>query len=124
MSKVLDHSLPKPCKTCGRVLPPEAYRLALAKKSLPTARKTECKDCADQRLRYWRAANPQRVETYRSRYAETDRARHRAYSKRDTESLTDRYVAKVLGMPDAPAPLIDAKRAHIKVQRLLKDLTK
>lgn len=123
MSKVVDHSLPKPCKKCGLVLPPEAFNLALATKSLPGARKSECKKCQYAAHKQWAAENPEKVSALKGRYAESDRKRNREYSRKQVDELTDRYVTSTLRMDQKPPqPLIDIKREQLSLQRLTKEL--
>lgn len=109
-----------------------------------------CKDCrkvengSDSRRAYMRdyyAANPEKFNKPR----DTPRARRMAawrdlrlqnppttgvgegkskYALQQRELLSDEYVARVLRMrvDEAPARLIEAKREHLRLVRLLKEL--
>jgi hypothetical protein len=119
--KLVDYSLPRPCTTCGRTLPPEAFRRALCPGSKPEAKKSECKSCADERLRKWKAENPERVAAYQAKYRDSANARAKAASKRDVEQLTDRYVRRLLRNKDADADLVATKKAQVQLIRLIKE---
>lgn len=120
--KSVDYSKPRLCKTCGQIQSPESFRRALCPGSKPDARKSECKICADARLREWKEKNPQRVDSYRGRYKERQNQRAKEYSKREVESLSDRYVRRLLRMKDADFELVETKRAQIRLERLIKEM--
>jgi hypothetical protein len=61
----------------------------------------------------WRARNPEKVK-----------AQRKAKGDRDSSSLSDVYVAwNLLGIPlsEAPSALIEAKRLHLQIKRLIKN---
>lgn len=72
-----------------------------------------------------RAENPEKYrEAERKRYA-ANPERHAKYAKKKTDNLDDCYVAQKLHMAtaDVPKELLEAKRAHLLVGRLIKEKT-
>lgn len=66
----------------------------------------------------WRKQNPERVQEYRERQRENQKA----CTDRYREELTDSYVRNRLGLDKetaVPDELIEATRLHIKLQRFL-----
>jgi hypothetical protein len=85
------------------------------------------KDKANQVSRdYYAATRPKRIEAQKCRY-QLRRAELIAYacelSRAASRTLTDSYLQKVLRMPEAPSQLIEAKREHLRLVRLIKEMT-
>lgn len=127
--------LARQCKSCKSSLA-RAYQaqphirlrrgeLHACRMRLPGAR-----EHAAERARDWRKANPEKARAQSYRWAAENHekvlAKHRRRSSRDTESLPDRYIARLLGAGmtcrrvDIPAGLIALKRTHIQINRELK----
>lgn len=75
----------------------------------------------------WRLANSdKRRESAKGTYwrnVETARAKMRAYQQNEREILSDTYIARKMNMTldILPPKLIDLKRAHIQLKRLLRE---
>ena len=92
-----------------------------------------------RRKRYWkdpvhaieavskyRNENPEKAALWRARWKEKNRGAVNAQARRAVERMTDSYIATTLKLPvsEIPESLIEAKRVHLQIHRLLRDLTK
>jgi len=119
----------KTCKKCGESKGLDAFSGA----------RSECKACAAKCLAKWRAENPEKERASAAKYhaenPEKVRARVAKYRAENPEkvraikakcraSLTDGYIAELLGLPvkKAPPQLIELKREQILLQRLAKEM--
>jgi len=77
----------------------------------------------------WRAAYPERKNAgdraWKAANPEKNRLNNQRHSRKCVEELRDAYIVHRLGGPDVATPeLVEVKRLHIKIHRLLKGHTK
>jgi len=76
----------------------------------------------------WRAANPAKVKAYSAAHGPAwvaaNPEKRKQTNRRTVEAATDAYIATIVGVPVAllPQDFIEAKRAHLKLVRKLKEL--
>jgi hypothetical protein len=72
----------------------------------------------------WLKSNPERRRRTAQRWIAKNRERHNGYSARYWDALADSVVLKTLGLNWAPPELVAAKRAHLKLLRLIHERKK
>ena len=86
------------------------------------------REAGRKRNRKYRARHPDRVRQWEKRNSEKVKEYQRKYREKSSDDLSDHYVKKLLTAnnspltaTDIPQPLIEAKRAEIKLKRELKE---
>ena len=75
--------------------------------------------------RDWKRRNPERVKEYEREYKSRRKGATGVDWKRAQRTeVTDWYVLSLLRLRDAPPEVLEAKRWHVKVERLIKELSK
>lgn len=118
----------KKCTKCGETKPLDAFRKD-ARHAL--GRRSQCKQCENERVRKHYEANKEKVAKYKRKYREANKekvAEHRwKHYEANRDRLTDWYCKKLLvngGFPrDYITPEVVAlKRAKIQIHRLTRQL--
>ena len=99
------------------------WRAANPEKSRSYWAKLESKPDYDPRA--WEKRNPDRAKEAKRLWAR-DNLDYSAKKKAGIASLSNHYLAELLGSSVAKLPpeLIEAKRVHLQIHRLLRDMTK
>lgn len=133
----------KPCSSCLRVLPPAMFYRDRAKS---TGLSSLCKRCADAKAVAWKERHPDkaamhqakcrlkpvggqrdRSKKYREAHLAEVRAYARALAERSRAELRPSYVAarikRSTGLAQPTLDHLAAKRAELKLKRLIKEMT-
>lgn len=119
-----------PCKKCGGT---ERYKDGRCKQCCRANSRAWCAANPEKnraRVRAWQAANPEkelaRVRTWRAANLKKTRASTRASMRMGRVNLTDSYICHLFhdnGIKAViPQPLIEAKRAHLQLLRLVRSI--
>lgn len=118
----------KTCSKCGILKPADSFYPSKVDRSGLSSR---CKDCTKGALKDWRVRNPERDAEMRRgirrrNYEKTldqTKERNKKRYKPHIDQISDGYVIRLLKIPKqhVTRELIDTKRVHIKIIRLIKE---
>lgn len=130
----------KVCSKCGEAKPTSMFGSRSENKNWKRSSCRACRSLSERgsrdsqraATRRYQAKNPEmkkkRLESWISENPEKFRAIRSRANKRYIESLPDAYVIKTIFRidppSDVPPDLIEAKRVHLQIHRLLRDMTK
>jgi len=111
------------CKECASIQQRE-YRLKNAEKRIKYNKEYRLKNAERirEQKREYRLKNAERIREYDKKYSSENIEKIRKREKKNNYNLTNKYIASLLriSIKDVPKELLEAKRAQIKIHRLLK----